>query len=262
MRASVVPTGVSACMSAVKSSMEVRTTPLAASKAPGRPSAARNATRSDRSSGASAHILMVDDEVMAGFGRTGRMFAIEHWGVVPDLMTMAKGLTSSYVPLGAVGMRRAIADHFQTNVFWGGLTYNSHPLACAAALAVIDTVEAEGLVGHAAEMEVLLREELESLSGVREVFPVVAGGCMGAKVGSAVASEVATLRLGELTATAPFRYSVMVFAIISGILVFGEFPDWIAILGMVLIVVCGLYAAHREALRAKALSDSAGMQVP
>lgn len=73
---------------------------------------------------------------------------------------------------------------------------------------------------------------------------------------------VATLRVGELTATAPFRYSVMVFAIISGILVFGEFPDWIAILGMVLIVVCGLYAAHREALRARALSDSAGMPAP
>jgi drug/metabolite transporter (DMT)-like permease len=73
---------------------------------------------------------------------------------------------------------------------------------------------------------------------------------------------VATLRMGELTATAPFRYSVMLFAIISGIVVFGEFPDWIAILGMVLIVVCGLYAAHREAKRSKALSDSAGMPVP
>ena len=73
---------------------------------------------------------------------------------------------------------------------------------------------------------------------------------------------VATLRLGELTATAPFRYSVMVFAIISGILVFGEFPDWIAILGMVLIVVCGLYAAHREAIRARALTSSAGMPAP
>ena len=73
---------------------------------------------------------------------------------------------------------------------------------------------------------------------------------------------VATLRLGELTGTAPFRYSVMVFAIISGVVVFGEFPDWIAILGMVLIVDCGLYAAHREALRSRALSDSAGMPAP
>lgn len=70
---------------------------------------------------------------------------------------------------------------------------------------------------------------------------------------------VSTLRLGELTATAPFRYSVMLFAIVSGIIVFGEFPDKVAILGMVLIVVCGLYAAHREARRARVLKDSARM---
>ncbi|WP_421695894.1 DMT family transporter [Aestuariivirga sp.] len=73
---------------------------------------------------------------------------------------------------------------------------------------------------------------------------------------------VATLRVGELTGTAPFRYSVMIFAIVSGILVFGEFPDGIAIAGMVLIVICGLYAAHREALRARDLKDSAGRPAP
>ena len=73
---------------------------------------------------------------------------------------------------------------------------------------------------------------------------------------------VATLRLGELSGTAPFRYSVMVFAILSGILVFGEFPDWIAMAGMALIVVSGLYAAHREALRARAFSDSARTPAP
>jgi len=73
---------------------------------------------------------------------------------------------------------------------------------------------------------------------------------------------VATLRLGELTATAPFRYSVMIFAILSGILVFGEYPDWIALTGMALIVACGLYAAHREALRARKLSDSARTTAP
>ena len=73
-------------------------------------------------------ILMICDEVMSGFGRTGEWFAVDHWKVVPDIMTMAKGLTSAYVPLGAVGMRRAIADHFKDKVFYGGLTYNSHPL--------------------------------------------------------------------------------------------------------------------------------------
>ncbi len=94
-------------------------------------------------------ILMIVDEVMAGFGRTGKWFAIEHWNVVPDLITMAKGLTSAYVQLGAVGVRRPIATHFGKNPFPGGLTYNSHPLACAAALAAIDVMEQDGLVERA-----------------------------------------------------------------------------------------------------------------
>ena len=82
-------------------------------------------------------ILMIADEVMSGFGRTGRWFAIEHWGVVPDMITMAKGLTSAYVQLGAVGIRQTIADFFKDKPFPGGLTYSSHPLACATALATI-----------------------------------------------------------------------------------------------------------------------------
>ena len=82
-------------------------------------------------------ILMICDEVMSGFGRTGRWFAVDHWDVVPDLMTLAKGLTSSYVPLGAVGMRPHIAKYFDDHVFFGGLTYNSHPLGCAAALGAL-----------------------------------------------------------------------------------------------------------------------------
>ena len=81
-------------------------------------------------------ILLVCDEVMCGFGRTGRWFAVDHWNVVPDLLTMAKGITSAYVQLGAVGMRPAIARAFEERAFPGGLTYNSHPLACAAALAL------------------------------------------------------------------------------------------------------------------------------
>ena len=96
-------------------------------------------------------ILLVADEVMAGFGRTGKWFAIDHWGVAPDLITMAKGLTSAYVQLGALGMRHDIAAHFRDNVFYGGLTYNSHPLACATALATIDVMEEDGLVERAAQ---------------------------------------------------------------------------------------------------------------
>ena len=94
-------------------------------------------------------ILMVCDEVMAGFGRTGEWFAVNHWNVVPDIMTMAKGLTSAYLPLGAVGMRRPIAEHFRDKVFQGGLTYNSHPMSCAAALATLSVYEEDDLVGNA-----------------------------------------------------------------------------------------------------------------
>jgi taurine--2-oxoglutarate transaminase len=96
-------------------------------------------------------ILMIADEVMSGFGRTGEWFAVNHWQVVPDLLTMAKGLTSSYAPLGAVGMRRAIADRFTEHPFPSGMTYGSHPLGCATALAVIDVMEQDDLVAHARE---------------------------------------------------------------------------------------------------------------
>jgi taurine--2-oxoglutarate transaminase len=104
-------------------------------------------------------ILMICDEVMTGFGRTGRWFAVDHWGVVPDLITMAKGLTSSYVPLGAVGMRPQIAAYFDDHVFWGGLTYNSHPLGCAAALATIHAYEEDDMVGNSARLGAVLAKQ-------------------------------------------------------------------------------------------------------
>ncbi len=94
-------------------------------------------------------ILLVCDEVMAGFGRTGEWFAVDHWGVVPDLLTMAKGLTSSYLPLGCVAMSDRIAAHFGQNVYYGGLTYNAHPLSLAAAIATIEVMEEEDIVGNA-----------------------------------------------------------------------------------------------------------------
>jgi len=109
-------------------------------------------------------ILLVADEVMAGFGRTGRWFAVDHWGVVPDLMTMAKGLTSGYVQLGAVGMRPGIARAFEQRAFPGGLTYNSHPLACAAALATLAVYEEEGLLENARRMGTVLRERMSEIA--------------------------------------------------------------------------------------------------
>jgi taurine--2-oxoglutarate transaminase len=109
-------------------------------------------------------ILMICDEVMSGFGRTGEWFAVDHWKVVPDMITMAKGLTSAYVPLGAVGLRRPIADHFAANVFWGGMTYGSHPVGCAAALATIKVYEDDGLIENARRMGALMADLMTDLA--------------------------------------------------------------------------------------------------
>ncbi|HET8785751.1 MAG TPA: aminotransferase class III-fold pyridoxal phosphate-dependent enzyme [Candidatus Limnocylindrales bacterium] len=109
-------------------------------------------------------ILMVADEVMAGFGRTGRWFAIDHWDTVPDLMTMAKGLTSSYLPLGAVAMRHPIAEAFEDRMFFGGLTYSSHPVSLAASLATIRVYEEDGLIENAARMGERMREMHQRLA--------------------------------------------------------------------------------------------------
>ena len=107
-------------------------------------------------------ILLIADEVMSGFGRTGEWFAVNHWGVVPDIMTMAKGLTSSYIPLGAVALSPKLYEHFDEHVFYGGLTYNSHPLALAAAIATIGVYEEDGLIEHTAKMgEVMARHHQE-----------------------------------------------------------------------------------------------------
>ena len=108
-------------------------------------------------------ILMIADEVMSGFGRTGEWFAVDHWKVVPDLISMAKGLTSSYLPLGAVGMRPQIAQHFQNKVFYGGLTYNSHPMGCAAALATIRVYEEDRLIENARNVGALMKQLLSEL---------------------------------------------------------------------------------------------------
>ena len=109
-------------------------------------------------------IVMIADEVMAGFGRTGEWFAINHWKVVPDIMTMAKGITSSYIPLGAVGMRRKIGDFFQDKMFPGGLTYSSHALACAAALATLAVYEEDDLINRAKRTGKVMAELMADLA--------------------------------------------------------------------------------------------------
>jgi taurine--2-oxoglutarate transaminase len=110
-------------------------------------------------------VLLIDDEVMAGFGRTGKMFCIEHWNVVPDIMTMAKGITGAYIPVGATVTTRRIADYFDQpgNLFVHGQTYAMHPLGCAAAVAAIDEYYRHGLVENAAKMGEVLGGRLEEL---------------------------------------------------------------------------------------------------
>ncbi len=108
-------------------------------------------------------IVMIADEVMSGFGRTGKWFAIEHWGVVPDIITMAKGLTSAYAPLGAVAMKPEIAAAFNEHVFESGLTYTSHPVSLAAAVANIAVMRDERVVEHAAAMGPVLHQLLTDL---------------------------------------------------------------------------------------------------
>jgi taurine---2-oxoglutarate transaminase len=94
-------------------------------------------------------IMMIADEVMAGFGRCGEWFAVDHWQVTPDLITFAKGVNSGYVPLGGVVMSDPIAATFQDRPYPGGLTYSGHPLACASAVASINIFREERILEHA-----------------------------------------------------------------------------------------------------------------
>ena len=97
-------------------------------------------------------IVYIADEVMAGFGRTGAWFAVDHWDVAPDLITFAKGVNSGYVPLGGVAISRPIYETFVDRTYPGGLTYSGHPLACAAAVATITAMREEGMVENAARL--------------------------------------------------------------------------------------------------------------
>ncbi len=108
-------------------------------------------------------IVMVLDEVMTGFGRTGKWFAAEHWNVAPDIMTFAKGVNSGYVPLGGAIVDAPIAKHFDEHVLWHGLTYSGHALACAAGVATIQAYEDERVIEHAAAMGEVLGRELRGL---------------------------------------------------------------------------------------------------
>lgn len=109
------------------------------------------------------NILMVCDEVMTGWGRTGEWFAVNHWNVKPDIITFAKGVTCGYVPLSGVIVDRKISEYFDDHMLWCGLTYNGHPIGCAAAVATIEVYKQENLIENSRKMGVVLGEELEKL---------------------------------------------------------------------------------------------------
>jgi taurine---2-oxoglutarate transaminase len=115
-------------------------------------------------------VLLICDEVMAGFGRTGKWFACENWDVVPDILTVAKGINSGYVPLGATIISQELADWVRDKYFAGGLTYSGHPLACASAVASIEAFQEEGIVEHAASMA---PEFEQRLLGLQERHPSI-----------------------------------------------------------------------------------------
>lgn len=108
-------------------------------------------------------IIMICDEVMAGFGRTGEYFAISNFGVKPDIISFAKGITCGYLPLGGVIVDKKIADYFDDKTLMCGLTYSGHPMACAAGCATLDVYEEEGILENAKAMGKILGEELEKL---------------------------------------------------------------------------------------------------
>jgi taurine--2-oxoglutarate transaminase len=123
-------------------------------------------------------ILLIADEVMAGFGRTGKWFGVDNWDVVPDILTVAKGINSGYVPLGAMVVREPIAEWVRDKYFAGGLTYSGHPLACASAVASIEAFQEEGIVENAAAMGDVFRTELAKLADRHPSIGEVRGlGC-------------------------------------------------------------------------------------
>jgi len=108
-------------------------------------------------------VMLVADEVMTGWGRTGKWFGVDNWNVVPDIMTLAKGVTQGYIPLGAVVVNDKIANFFEKNMLWCGLTYSGHPLACATGVATVKVYEDENLIENSAAMGEILKKRLNEI---------------------------------------------------------------------------------------------------
>jgi adenosylmethionine-8-amino-7-oxononanoate aminotransferase len=127
------------------------------------------------------NVLLVSDEVITGFGRTGKMFGLEHWGIEPDMITFAKAITSGYFPLGGIGVSDRLAEvfHAAENVWMHAFTYSGHPVGCAVALATLDIIEREDFVGQARDKGAYLLQSLkQSLAGHPHVGEVRGLGLM------------------------------------------------------------------------------------
>jgi taurine--2-oxoglutarate transaminase len=121
-------------------------------------------------------ILLIVDEIMTGFGRTGEWFAIDHWkDVKPDMLTFAKGVSAGYIPLGGVVVSEEIADFFSDEILWCGLTLSGHPLSCTAALATIEALKEENLVERSKKLGYELKTELQKLQQKHQCVGEVRG---------------------------------------------------------------------------------------
>ena len=115
-------------------------------------------------------ILLICDEVMVGFGRTGKWFAIEHTNAIPDMITMAKGLTCGYVPLGAVAISDRMMETLTKQFLYIGLTFNAHPVSCATAVATIGVYHEEGLIEKASHLGKILLQHLLGMMSQHEII--------------------------------------------------------------------------------------------
>jgi taurine--2-oxoglutarate transaminase len=185
-------------------------------------------------------ILLVSDEVMSGFGRTGEWFAVDNWDVVPDLITFAKGVTSGYLPLGGVIVSQPIADHFQDKLLYMGLTYFGHPMSAAAGVATVNVYKEEDLIRHSKSLGKVLGEALEGIKsrhcsvgdvryiGLFSVLELVKDRETKERMDPAVMSEISARLLAEGLST--YVSKNMIFVVPPLVISETELLDGLAII--------------------------------
>ena len=181
--------------------------------------------------------LLIADEVLTGFGRTGTAFGFQHWDVVPDMITVAKGLASGYATIGAVLVHERVARHFDANVLACGLTYYAHPTACAAALETLNLYDDEGSFAHAAKLGPLLRRELDAVAarlpgvksfvrglGLLAALEVEAAPAAWATLGKELAARKLSLHVDGKRGTAIFAPPLCITEdeLVRGVRAFGD----------------------------------------